>query len=300
MIDTHAHLQFPKLLENIEEIISESKKAGVTGVVIASSNISDSKKAVELAKKYPGFLFASVGIHPQKTDPENKAPIKDQLSELESLIKESIKPKILNSKLQINPKDQNLNNQKNCGLPLIVAIGETGLDFSEPPPGEEKRSKEEQFALFKGQIDLAQKCNLPLIIHAREAIDEVIKILSHHLKPNTKHPRGVFHCYSGGKKRIQKILDIDSCSNSYFSWYFGFDGNITYDEGLQNIIKIVPEDRILIETDSPYLTPIPHRGKTNIPAFLPLINKTINKIFNKDLTEQIIDNTKRVFNFNKR
>jgi TatD DNase family protein len=257
MYDTHAHLNFPELKDKIDQIVQESKKVGLTGIIIASSNLADSKEAVALAQKYPGFLYASVGIHPQKTDPENKLSIEEQLSVLEALTTD---------------------NQS-----LITAVGETGLDFSEAPPGEENRTKEEQECLFKGQISLAQKYQLPLAVHAREAVDETIEILS------ALTHRGVFHCYAGGKKRIQKILNLPG------QWFFGFDGNLTYDEGLQNTLKLIPANRIIIETDSPYLTPVPHRGEINTPVFLPLIQEKINEITGKDLTKQIEENTKKLF-----
>lgn len=183
----------------------------------------------------------------------------------------------------------------------IVAIGETGLDFKEPPPGEEERSKEEQARLFQGQITLAQKYHLPLLVHARsssahkglrkdkEAVDEVIEILT--MKQcNHATMKGVFHCYAGGKKRISKILNLPN------SWYFGFDGNLTYDEGLQNIIQLIPPERLLIETDSPFLAPVPHRGEVNTPAYLPFIQQKINEIFEEDLTSQILFNTRKLFN----
>jgi TatD DNase family protein len=259
MYDTHAHLNFPELSDQIEEIVEKSKAVGVNGIIIASSNLEDSQKSIELAKKYPGFLYASVGIHPQKTDPENKMSIEEQLKSLEDIILESKRSS------------------------AIVAIGETGLDFSEAPPGEENRTKEDQETLFKGQISLAQKYQLPLAIHAREAVDETIEILS------ALTHQGVFHCYAGGKKRIPKILNLPG------EWYFGFDGNLTYDEGLQNTVKLIPENRIIIETDSPYLTPIPHRGETNTPVYLPLIQEKINAVLGKDLTKQIEENTKALF-----
>ncbi|MGI5826503.1 MAG: TatD family hydrolase [Patescibacteria group bacterium] len=262
MYDTHAHLNFRELKDKIDQIVQESKKVGLTGIIIASSNLADSKEAVKMCENYLGFLYASVGIHPQKTDPENKMSIEEQLKSLEDIILESKRSS------------------------AIVAIGETGLDFSEAPPGEENRTKEDQGTLFKGQISLAQKYELPLAIHAREAVDETIEVLS-----SLTH-QGVFHCYAGGKKRIQKILNLPG------EWYFGFDGNLTYDEGLQNTLKLVPENRIIIETDSPYLTPVPHRGETNTPAYLPLIQEKINEIWGKDLTEQIVHNTRKLFKLN--
>jgi len=282
MIDTHAHLNFPSLLEQIEKVVAESQKAGITEIIIAGSSIKDSACAVELAQKYPGYLFASVGIHPHKTDPENQMPIEEQLQSLERLILDA----------------------KRSPLGAIVAIGETGLDFSLAPPGNEDRPKEEQIRLFQEHIKLAQKYNLPLIIHAREAVDEVIEILT--MKQwNNEAMKGVFHCYAGGRKRIQKILDLDSpdtfdtsdTSDTFPHWYFGFDGNLTYDEGLQAVVKLIPPERILIETDSPFLAPVPHRGEINTPAYLPLIQEKINEILGQDLTKQIEKNTRKLFNF---
>jgi TatD DNase family protein len=257
MYDTHAHLNFPQLSDRIEEIVQKSQAAGVEGIIIASSNLGDSQKSLFLAQKYPGYLFASVGIHPQKTDPKNKMSIEEQLSSLERLITD------------------------NCSL--ITAVGETGLDFSEPPPGEEKRLISEQIELFKGQISLAQKHHLPLVVHARKSVDETIEILSAYKL------KGVFHCYAGGRKRISKILSLPK------DWYFGFDGNLTYDEGLQNTLKLIPPERILIETDSPFLTPAPYRGQINTPAYLPLIQKTVNRVFGQDLISQIAQNTLELF-----
>lgn len=282
MIDTHAHLNFPQLTKIIDQVVSESKAAGVTHIIIASSNLKDSIAAVDLAKKYLGFLYTSVGIHPQNTDPENNKSIEDQLKKLDDLLSQ----KVLSLRFYVPP--------------LIVAIGETGLDFTEPPPGEEKRSEKEQETLFQGQIILAQKYNLPLLVHARsssthkglrkdkEAVDEVIEILT--MKQcNQATMKGVFHCYAGGKKRIPKILNLSG------EWYFGFDGNLTYDEGLQNIIQLIPPERLLIETDSPFLAPVPHRGEVNTPAYLPLIQQKINDILGKDLTKQIEENSQRLF-----
>lgn len=340
MIDTHAHLNFPQLYNQIDKIVADSKKAGVTEIILASSNLKDSRISVELAQKYPNYLFASVGIHPQKTDPENHFSIEYQLLELENIIKRP--QKILNSKFEILNNDQKSNFQMT--KTNIIALGETGLDFSPAPPGEENRSKEDQVKLFLGQINLAQKYDLPLIIHAREAVDEVIEILQSLKRtvldkdcPSRRtvlfSPHGVFHCYAGGKKRVQKILDLEMSlrglsraearepdeaiptkspnlngiatprqggarNDSGPNWYFGFDGNLTYDEGLQNILSMIPEDKILIETDAPFLAPIPHRGETNYPFYLPLIQQKINEIFRKDLTARIRQNTQNLFRLN--
>ena len=159
----------------------------------------------------------------------------------------------------------------------VVAIGECGLDFSE------KKGADQELA-FRKQIELAIKYNLPLIIHARKAVDEVIKILEEY-----KNLSGVFHCYAGGIKRIKKVSD---------RFYFGIDGNVTYEEGLFEVVKNIPKDRLILETDCPYLAPIPFRGQENKPAYVEYTYKKVAEIWEMSFeeTEKIIDgNAKRLF-----
>lgn len=162
----------------------------------------------------------------------------------------------------------------------IVAIGECGLEFM----GDFSREKQE--FLFRKQIELAQKYKKPLIIHARKAVDEAIDILKEY-----KNLTGVFHCYAGGIKRIRKVNEID--------FYFGIDGNLTYEVGLVDVVKNIPKDRLVLETDSPYLTPEPFRGQENNPNNVLYVYKKVAEIWemNFEETEKKIDeNAKRLFN----
>lgn len=223
LIDTHAHLMSPAFQDDIEKVIEKAQKDGIEKIVCASSSAGNSEVAVSLAKKYPGVVFAACGIHPQQTDPENPDSPETQIAKLDKL------------------------------LANAVAVGECGLDYSPAPPGEKDRSRSDQELLFRRQIELAAKHKLPLIIHAREAVDETINILAQY--PGIQ---GVFHCYYGGKKRIQKVLDL--------GFYLGFDGNLTYDPGLQNVVSLIDINRIVAETDAPDLAPEPYRGSRNEPA----------------------------------
>jgi TatD DNase family protein len=222
--------------------------------------LTDSKTNIELAKKYK-YLYPACGIHPQDTSPDLKLNISEQLNLLEESVKNNIN--------------------------LVAAIGECGLDLSPAPEGERERSLSEQMELFLGQIDIAQKYNLPIIIHARKAVDETIDVLK-------KYPKlsGVFHCYAGGKKRVQKVLGLGP------NWFFGLDGNITYEDGLAEVVKIIPTDRLVLETDSPFLTPLPFRGQTNQPKYIKYIYEKVAEIWGKNFseTEKIIDeNAKQLF-----
>lgn len=165
--------------------------------------------------------------------------------------------------------------------PKVIAIGECGLEYL----GDVDIKKQEEY--FRKQIELARKYNKPLIIHARKAVDETIQILGEY-----KDLRGVIHCYSGGKKRIKKVLDLPG------EWYFGFDGNLTYEVGLEEVVKAIPRDRILAETDSPLLTPEPYRGQVNKPEYVKYVYQKIADIWGEsfETTEKILDNNaKKLF-----
>ncbi len=235
MIDTHSHV------------------GGKINMILAASNVEESEENIELAKNNSN-MWASVGIHPQQTDPKNEDNINEQIKKLDKLIGDNKK--------------------------WVVAVGECGLDYSPAPPGEKDRSKTDQEKLFRGQIDLSIKYSLPLIIHARKAVDEVIEILSQY--PKTF---GVFHCFAGGKKRVPKVLSLGE------NWYFGIDGNLTYEVGLEEVVKMIPRDRLILETDSPFLAPVPHRGEANKPEYVEFVYKKTAEIWQVDLakTEKMID-----------
>lgn len=236
MIDTHAHLD---ILCDIDR--------GLDKIILAASNVENSKNNLLLAQKNPNILLASVGIHPQELD---NSPV-----ELKKIVEQNYKK--------------------------IVAIGECGLDFSS------EYSEKYQLEIFRAQIELAQKYNKPLIIHARKAVDETIEILKEY-----KDLSGVFHCYAGGIKRIKKVIDLGP------NWFFGIDGNLTYEIGLAEVVKNIPIERLVIETDSPYLTPVPFKGEVNSPKNVIYIYEKVAEIWGKSFkeTEKIIDeNAKRLF-----
>jgi TatD DNase family protein len=238
---------------HLETLCDVDKK--INKIILAGANLETSKNNLILGKKYPDKLFASVGIHPQESD--------NSPTELKKIIEENYEK--------------------------IVAIGECGLDFSEISKDSPKFKDfvTVQEKIFRMQIELAQKYKLPLIIHARKAVDEVVEILKEY-----KNLSGVFHCYAGGNKRIKKIIDLGE------SWYFGIDGNLTYEDGLREVVKNIPKDRLLLETDSPALTPVPFRGEINSPKNVEYIYKKVAEIWEMSFeeTEKIIDaNAKKLF-----
>ena len=268
LVDTHAHLNFPHYKDDLEEVIKRSVENGVEKIICVSSSLKDSIKAIEIAKEYPKIVYAAVGIHPHQTDFEEKLPLEEQIKKLKKLAKNS----------------------------QVVAIGECGLDFSPAspdasrggpaPPPEKDRSEKEQIFLFKKQIEIALALNLPLLIHARKALPQVLEIL-HSFK---NKPRGVFHCYSGGKSDIKKIEE--------FGFYFGLDGNLTYDLGLQNVVREIPLEEILLETDCPFLSPEPYRGLRNEPKNVKIIAEFLAQLKGlplKQVVETIAKNSHAAF-----
>ncbi len=247
LVDTHAHLSFKDYKGDLDQVVKRSVKEGVNKIICVSSNLKESEKSIEIAQKYPKIVFPAVGIHPQQTDPETKLPPEEQIKGLTQLA-----------------------NNKN-----VVALGECGLDYSPASPDasqggpasphEKDRTKEEQVFLFKKQIELAIELKLPILIHSREAFSDTLQIIKEY-----QGLKGVFHCYSAGKKSIIKVDEI--------GFFFGLDGNLTYDEGLQNVSNQIPIEKILLETDCPFLSPEPHRGLRNEPKNVKIIAQCLARI----------------------
>ena len=251
-IDTHAHLNFKAYNKNLEGVIDKAKKAGIEKIIIPGAKIDSSRKAVEISQKYTD-CFATIGIHPHHVDEFTNLGERNVEEELNLLIKKE----------------------------KTVAIGEIGLDYHEykdyPPVSEENKKNQKQLLLF--QIELAQKSDLPIIFHCRDAQDDQLELIQSCIQATQKDIRAVFHCFGGEKKHLKKVISL--------GFFVGFDGNITYPENihLRNLISYAPLDRILLETDSPYLTPMPFRGKRNDPSLIAYVASCIANLHHKSIEE---------------
>lgn len=230
MIDTHCHINFEGYDDDREAVLQRSFAAGVTRVIIPAVDVETSHEIVSLVTTHDG-LYGAVGIHPNDTADFDEAVI----SEIEKL----------------------------AGQAKIVSIGEIGLDYYW-----DKSPKEKQFAAFEAQLALAARLELPVIIHNRQANEDVMSILETWAKGLTgslKERPGVMHSFSGTQAIAERALAS--------GFYLGFTGPITYKNAdeTRRIAAAVPLDRLLVETDGPFLTPVPHRGKRNEPAYIPLI-----------------------------
>lgn len=251
MIDTHCHLNLTKYFPDVENAIENAIKGGVTEMIVVGIDEETSRKAVQLAEKFPDNLYAAVGWHPTEVSGFN-------ISWLEPI-----------AELLVHPK--------------VVAYGEIGLDFHW-----DKAPKEDQYLALEAQIGLANEFEKPIIFHCREANSELLS----YLENNRPVSRFVLHCFSGTQEDAIEAIKMDA--------YFGFDGPITFpkSELSRQFIRDLPRDRILIETDSPFLAPVPFRGKPNEPANVKFIAEEVARCFSSDLDDavSILDaNARRFF-----
>jgi TatD DNase family protein len=253
IIDTHAHLDFPYLHEQLDDVLTRAKEAGVTRIVTigASRGFESNFAALAIARTRPDMLRMTTAIHPHDASlatPEVMRRIREELA----------------------------------GLPEVVAIGETGLDYHY-----DRSPRDVQQDVFRQFLQMAKDFDKPVMIHTRDAEDDTIKLLD-----EAGCTGGILHCFSGTRPFADQLRERD--------FYMSFSGIVTFKTAREilEIARDVPEDRILIETDSPYLAPIPHRGKKNEPAFVRHTAQAIADIRGislERLAELTWDNAARVF-----
>jgi len=268
LIDSHAHLFWPSLKADFDAVLDRAAQAGVNTIINIGTNLETSKQAIT-QKSDKVAIFSTIGIHPhdcKKYTNGSGVSIQQDINHLEELYQ---------------------NNKSK-----IVAIGECGLDFHFqdnpdyiPSSISIDQIKDTQRALFEAQVDLAKKLSLPLVIHCRNAWNEILDYL--------KEAKGVLHCFSGNLEDTKKIFQ--------FPLYISYAANITYPKNdlLRETITITTLERILIETDSPFLAPQSKRGQRNEPADVLEVAKTIAEIKGINLNqvaEQTTNNSKSLFN----
>ncbi|MHC4727965.1 MAG: TatD family hydrolase [Planctomycetota bacterium] len=239
LIDTHCHLTFEQLADDIEAVLARSVAAGVTGWLTVGTDPQHNYKAVELTEKYSN-MYAAIGIHPH----DAKDLTTETLTELKKLARGK----------------------------KVVALGETGLDFhyNFSNPSDQKQA-------FVAQLKIAKELNLPVIIHCREAFGETIEILDQY----GRDLRGiVFHCFSGSAEQAKIILD--------YGFYISFTGVVTFKNTdlIRKAAKIIPTDKLMLETDCPYMSPEPMRKqKINEPALMIHTAQHLAELKQMDLTD---------------
>ena len=279
LFDTHAHYNDEKFDGDREEIINSVYEYGVESLVNAGYSLESSKKALEIANSY-NWMYVICGISPNDI-PEGKENIDSQINELRKTIVDYYRQNNVESVDNTNKKTANT---VNIGK-KIVAIGEIGLDYYW-----NKENKELQKYAFKSQIELANNLNLPIVIHTREAVEDTIKILKNEIKAQNC---GIFHCCPLNRELVKEALKL--------GFYISFAGPVTFknSKNADEIINMVPMDRMVIETDSPYLSPEPNRGKRNDSRNVYYIAEKIAKVRNttvEEIANKTYQNAKKIFN----
>ena len=285
LIETHAHLDYPDFANDLDDVLRRANEAGVTRIITIGTSIESSRRAVDLAEKYSS-VYAVIGVHPTYAEQAGE----DVITPLRELAKS----------------------------PRVVAIGETGLDYHHLPSVEAAKQKnvqvfsalqsgtEEQLEasiedgaykskqadLFEEQLDLAVELHLNVVIHQRDAWDDTLEIM----KPYTGKVRGVFHCFGGTLEQANDVLDLDHLVS--------FTGIVTFKNGtsVREVAAKVPSWKFMVETDCPYLAPVPFRGKRCEPAHTRIVAETIATVRGvplQEIAEATTEAAENFFRFNR-
>lgn len=247
--DTHAHLDYPDYTPDLPEVVARAQAVGITKIISIGTSLASSERAVRLAKKFPG-VYAAVGWHPTEalSAPDDLRPALRELAK----------------------------------HPKVVAIGETGLDYhhlpserSEFTAADDAHYKEKQAKIFRQQMEVATEFGLNCIIHQRTAWDDTVA----QMKPFAGKTRGVFHCFGETVERMQQVFEIGSLVS--------FTGIVTFKNArnVRDAVAAAPLGKFMLETDCPYLAPVPYRGKRCEPAYVKEISETVAQVKNCTLEE---------------
>ncbi|MBR3478505.1 MAG: TatD family hydrolase [Bacteroidaceae bacterium] len=236
IIDTHSHLDGEEFADDLPEVIQRAKDAQVEKILVPNVNLQGLPHLIEVCDAYPDYLYPMIGLHPVDV----KDDYQTQLDQMFIFLKE-------------NPN-------------RFCAIGEVGLDFYW-----DETYRNQQLEAFEQQIQWAKQFGKPLMIHARNAFEEIVEIMERHRNDQLE---GVFHCFTGTEDEARKLLSFDG-------FKLGIGGVLTFKKStLPEVLKnAVPLSRIVVETDSPYLAPVPHRGKRNESAFIIEIVRRLTEIY---------------------
>ena len=280
VIDTHTHLDAEEFDEDRAEAFARAREAGVGKVFLPAIDVKTTHAVLALSREYPGYAYPMIGLHPE----EVKADWKDQLAELRKILEEH---RMIGN---ANPAGDSCNANPADDSPRIsdfIAIGEIGLDYYWS-----REFEQEQLEAFEEQVKWSVETRLPLMIHCRKAQNEMVHLLRQYQKDL---PGGVFHCFTGNQKEAEELLSFDN-------FVLGIGGVSTFKSShlREDLPAAVPMNRIILETDSPYMAPVPYRGKRNESAFVIEVLKTLAKAYGvseEEFAEQTNKNVESVFHF---
>lgn len=258
-IDTHCHLDGEEFAEDREQVVARAKEAGVSAIFLPAIDLKSCQTVLDTCAQYPGYCYPMLGLHPE----EVRADWREALSAIKKI-------------LMFNAQ---------CSMYNVLAIGEVGLDFYWS-----REFEQEQMLAFEEQVRWSVETRLPLMIHCRKAQNEMISILKRY-KDNL--PGGVFHCFTGNEIEARELLQFEG-------FVLGIGGVLTFKKShLPEVLPtVVPLDRIVLETDAPYMAPVPHRGKRNEPAFVFEVLHRLAEAYavtEEEVARTTTDTAKRVF-----
>jgi len=258
MIDTHCHIDEEAFDADREEVIARQQQSGVEAMIVPGVNAASIKTVIDVCHAHPGYCYPALGLHPEDV----KADWQEQLAVIEQAIRAH--------------KDE------------LVAIGEIGLDYYW-----DKTYKTEQQEVLRRQLLLARELDLPVILHNREATEDILSIVKEIVnRPSSNRQlKGVFHCFNGSRETVEEILKM--------GFYIGIGGVLTFKNSkLAEKLDVVPMDRLLLETDAPYMAPVPHRGERNESRFMIHVAERLAQVYNCTLETVIMatnSNAKQLF-----
>lgn len=251
LTDTHTHIYIPELAEDIDGIIARANANSIDRFFLPNIDVDSVDAVYALAERFPGQCFPMMGLHPCSVKEDHRA------------------------QMEVITRSARTNR--------IYAIGEIGIDLYW-----DKTYLEEQKQVFRAQIHLAKELKLPIVIHCREAFDEIYELL---LEEKDELLRGIFHCFTGTAGQAEKVIEL--------GFLLGIGGVLTYkNAGLDQVLKNIGLEHLVLETDSPYLTPVPHRGKKNESSYLIYIAQKLADVKEMSLeqvAQQTTANSKKVF-----
>ena len=251
LIDSHAHLYAKEFSNDLAKVIENAKSKNIEKVLLPNIDSNSIESMHKIVNEYPAFFYPMMGLHPCSVGENYEEELEIVKSHLDKY--------------------------------TYVAVGEIGIDLYW-----DKTYKKQQEKAFIKQVNWAIEKSLPIVIHSRESIPEILDILEGLSIDGLK---GVFHCFTGTEKDVQRILDLD--------FYMGIGGIITFkNSNLAEVVKQIPKEKLLLETDAPYLAPDPHRGSRNESAYVSIIAEKIADVYDislKEIEEITTENTEELF-----
>ncbi len=293
LIDAHTHVQFAAYKDDIEETINRALKENIWLVNVGTQK-ETSAKAVEIAEKYDEGVYATVGLHPIHTEKSfhdsqelGNGEKAKRFTPLEARAKGAADAIGVLPLTGFTSRGEQFDYDyyKKLGEnPKVVAIGECGLDYYRATSNKQPETRKLQKDVFIKHIELAKELGKPLMIHCRDAYADSIDVLVACRMSLVAPAPGIIHFFSGTKEDAKELLD--------FGFYFSFGGVVTFVRDYDVAIKYIGLERIVLETDAPYVTPTPHRGKRNEPAYVKYVAEKLAEILEKSVEEVAETTTK--------